>query len=76
VVTCLDGYQMARQEGAGPALGISAFASFIAGTMGIVGLMIFAAPLAQFGLKFGPLNISGLFFSADPCHFSLQRVSC
>ena len=33
VVTCLDGYQMARQGRAGPALGISAFGSFIAGTI-------------------------------------------
>ena len=47
VVTCLDGYQMARQGRAGPALGISAFASFIAGTLGIVGLMLLAPPLAE-----------------------------
>jgi len=39
VVTCLDGYQMARKGKAGPALGISAFGSFIAGTLGVVGLM-------------------------------------
>lgn len=44
VVTCLDGYQMARQGRAGPALGISAFGSFIAGTIGIIGLM-FLSPL-------------------------------
>ena len=54
VVTCLDGYEMAKQGRAGPALGIAAFGSFIAGTLGVVGLMIFAAPLAEFGLKFGP----------------------
>jgi len=36
VVTCLDGYQMALQGRAGPALGISAFGSFIAGTLGVV----------------------------------------
>lgn len=54
IVTCLDGNQMAKQGRAGPALGISAFGSFIAGTLGVVGLMIFAAPLAKFGLKFGP----------------------
>lgn len=46
VVTCLDGYQMALQGRAGPALGIAAFGSFIAGTIGIIGLMIFAGPLA------------------------------
>ena len=54
VVTCLDGYQMARQGRAGPALGISAFGSFIAGTLSILGLMLVAPPLAQMALKFGP----------------------
>jgi len=54
VVTCLDGYQMARKGRAGPALGISAFGSFIAGTITIF-LLIFLAPtLAGFALKFGP----------------------
>jgi putative tricarboxylic transport membrane protein len=54
VVTCLDGYQMARQGRAGPALGISAFGSFIAGTISVVGLMFVAPPLAELALKFGP----------------------
>ena len=36
VVTCLDGYQMARQGRVGPALGIAAFGSFIAGTIGLI----------------------------------------
>ncbi|MCJ7507537.1 MAG: tripartite tricarboxylate transporter permease [candidate division Zixibacteria bacterium] len=54
VVTCLDGYQMARQGRAGPALGIAAFGSFIAGTVGIVGLMLLAPPLVKIALKFGP----------------------
>lgn len=54
VVTCLDGYQMARQGRAGPALGISAFGSFIAGTIGVLGLMLLAQPLARAALKFGP----------------------
>ena len=54
VVTCLDGYQMARQGRAGPALGIAAFGSFIAGTLGLVGLTFVAAPLAKAALKFGP----------------------
>ncbi len=53
VITCLDGYQMARQGRAGPALGISAFGSFIGGTVGVVGLMLMAPPLATFALKFG-----------------------
>ena len=54
VVTCLDGYQMARQGRAGPALGICAIGSFIAGTLGIVGLGLLATPLARFALSFGP----------------------
>jgi putative tricarboxylic transport membrane protein len=54
VVTCLDGYQMARKGRAGPALGIAAFGSFIAGTLGVVGLMLIAPPLAEMALKFGP----------------------
>ena len=53
-VTCLDGYQMARQGRAGRALGISAFGSFIAGTLGIVGLTLMSVPLANLALRFGP----------------------
>jgi putative tricarboxylic transport membrane protein len=54
IVTCLDGYQMARQGRAGPALGISAMGSFIAGTLSVVGLMLVANPLADAALRFGP----------------------
>lgn len=54
VVTCLDGYQMARQGRAGPALGIAAIGSFIAGTVGLVGLMLFAPVLGALALAFGP----------------------
>ncbi|MGQ9695523.1 MAG: tripartite tricarboxylate transporter permease [Thermodesulfobacteriota bacterium] len=54
VMTCLDGYQMARKGRAGPALGISAFGSFIAGTLGIFGLILVAPPLVDFALQFGP----------------------
>ncbi len=64
VVTCLDGYQMARQGRAGPALGISAFGSFIAGTFGVVGLMIAAPPMARFALRFGPPEYFSLIFLA------------
>jgi putative tricarboxylic transport membrane protein len=60
VVTCLDGYEMAKRGRAGSALGIAAFGSFIAGTLGIVGLMIFAAPLARFALRFGSPEYFGL----------------
>ncbi len=54
VVTTLDGHQMALQGRSGPALGISAFASFIAGTVGVLGLMLLAPPLASLALRFGP----------------------
>ncbi len=54
VMTCMDGYQMAREGKAGRALGISAFGSFIAGTLGLIGLTLIAPPLATFALKFGP----------------------
>jgi putative tricarboxylic transport membrane protein len=54
VVTCLDGYQMARKGRAGAALGISAFGSFIAGTITIFFLIFLAPTLANFALRFGP----------------------
>jgi putative tricarboxylic transport membrane protein len=54
VITCLDGYQMARQGRAGPALGIAAIGSFVAGTVGLIGLQLIATPLANIALKFGP----------------------
>ncbi len=60
VVTCLDGYAMARKGRAGPALGISAFGSYIAGTLSVVALMFFAPPLARFALRFGPPEYSAL----------------
>jgi putative tricarboxylic transport membrane protein len=62
VVTCLDGYQMARQGRAGPALGISAFGSFIGGTLSVLGLMILAPPLAKFAIQFGPPEYFALIF--------------
>jgi putative tricarboxylic transport membrane protein len=54
VVTCLDGYQMARRGRAGPALGISAFGSFIGGTFSVIALMFLVFPLANAAVRFGP----------------------
>jgi putative tricarboxylic transport membrane protein len=54
VVTCIDGYQMARKGRAGVALGIAAIGSFVAGTVGVIGLTLFAPPIAEFALSFGP----------------------
>jgi putative tricarboxylic transport membrane protein len=53
VITCLDGYQMARQGRAGPALGMAAIASFIAGTLSLLGLTFLAAPFTDFAIRFG-----------------------
>jgi putative tricarboxylic transport membrane protein len=54
VVTAMDGYAMARQGRAGPALGISAFGSFIAGTLSVVALTFLAPLLVRVSLRFGP----------------------
>ena len=53
-ITCLDGYQMARQGRAGAALAIAAIGSFIGGTIATMGLVLVALPLTRFALKFGP----------------------
>ena len=60
VITCLDGYAMARQGRAGPALGIAAFGSFIGGTLALFGLAYLAPALAEFGLHFGPPEYAAL----------------
>jgi putative tricarboxylic transport membrane protein len=62
VVTCLDGYQMARKGRAGPALGISALGSFIGGTISIFGLVFLVFPLAQIALKLGPPEYFSIIF--------------
>lgn len=54
VVTTLDGYQMARQGRAGPALAIAAIGSWVAGTAGVVGITLLAPSLAKVALTFGP----------------------
>src|ERR1700716_2064823 len=53
VVTCIDGYQMARQGRAGPALAIAAIGSFVAGTVATLICALLAAPLAAVALKVG-----------------------
>jgi putative tricarboxylic transport membrane protein len=54
IMTCLDGYQMTRQGRAGPALGMAAIGSFVAGTVSVVLLMLLARPLIRVALEFGP----------------------
>ncbi len=60
VMTCIDGYQMAQQGRAGPALAISAIGSFVGGTIAIFGLVLIAPPLAQAALAFGPPEFASL----------------
>jgi putative tricarboxylic transport membrane protein len=62
IITCLDGFQMAKKGRAGVALGISAFGSFIAGTLGVIGLMLFAPVLGRAALSFGPPEFFALTF--------------
>jgi putative tricarboxylic transport membrane protein len=62
VVTCLDGYQMARKGRSGPALGMAAFASFIAGSFAIILLTFTATPLVRAALAFGPPEYFALTF--------------
>src|SRR5262245_26299359 len=53
-ITCLDGYEMARQGRAGPALTIAALGSFVGGIVATLGLVLLAVPLTRLALKFGP----------------------
>ena len=64
VMTAIDGYEMARNGRAGAALAISAIGSFIAGTIGVVGLTLLALPLASMALKFGPAEYAMLMILA------------
>jgi putative tricarboxylic transport membrane protein len=79
VITCIEGYQMARKGRAGPALGIAAWGSFLAGTMSIVGLMLVAVPLARAALSFGPpeyfaLMCSGLIILTNLAQGSIHKA--
>lgn len=78
IITCLDGYQMARKGRAGPALGMSAFGSFIGGTASIIGLMLLAPLLAKAALRFGPpeyfaLMLFGLSMVTYLCRGSVVK---
>jgi putative tricarboxylic transport membrane protein len=60
VITCIDGYRMARQGRGGAALGMAAFGSFIGGTVGIIGLSLVGPALARLALRFGPVELAAL----------------
>ena len=79
VVTCLDGYQMARQGRAGPALAIAAIGSFFAGCVATLIIAVAAPPLAEVALKFGPseyfsLMVFGLIAATVLAHGSLIKA--
>ena len=79
VVTAIDGYQMARQGRAGSALATAAIGSFFAGTVATVLLALFAPPLADAALSFGPaeyfsLMVLGLVASVALAHGSLLKA--
>jgi putative tricarboxylic transport membrane protein len=60
IVTTFDGYQMARQGRAGPALGIAAVGSFLGGTVAVIGLTLLAGTLAKAALSVGPAEYTAL----------------
>src|SRR5690606_4693476 len=63
VVTCLDGYQMAKRGRAGAAIAIAAIGSFVAGTFGALAIGLISMPLVEFALRFGPTeNLALLVF--------------
>jgi putative tricarboxylic transport membrane protein len=79
VVTCLDGYQMARQGRAGPALAIAAIGSFFAGCVGTLTIALFGPPLANMALKFGAaenfsLMVMGLVLAVVMASGSLLKA--
>ncbi len=72
VPTAIDGYEMAKQGRAGPALGIAAISSFVAGTLSLVGLTFFAPILANVALTFGPPEYFALMFMSLSLVISLS----
>ena len=75
VMTTIDGYEMAKNGRAGAALAVSAIGSFIAGTIGVVALTLFALPLTSMALKFGPAEYFTLMLFAMTAVSSLTGSS-
>ncbi|HEY8347277.1 MAG TPA: tripartite tricarboxylate transporter permease [Symbiobacteriaceae bacterium] len=78
VVTAIDGYKMAQKGRGGSALAIAAIGSFIAGTLGVIGLTMAGPPLAEFALRFGPpeyfaLTLVGLLLAVFLSGSSLAK---
>ncbi|MCC6198452.1 MAG: tripartite tricarboxylate transporter permease [Burkholderiales bacterium] len=75
VMTALDGYQMAKKGRAGAALAVAAIGSFIAGTISVVLLSVFALPMAALALKFGPAEYFTLMVFAMTAVAALTGAS-
>jgi len=75
VMTCIEGYAMALKGRAGAALAVSAIGSFIAGTIGVIGLTLFAVPLASMAIEFGPAEFFTLMLFAMTAVASLTGSS-
>ena len=78
VVTCIDGYQMARQGRAGPALAISAIGSFFAGTVCTLIIALFGPPIAEIAFQFRApeyfsLMLMGLVTAAVLAHGDMSK---
>lgn len=64
VMTAIDGFEMAKQGRAGPALAVAAIGSFIGGTLSVVGLTLFAPIIADYALRIGPAEYFSLMVAA------------
>ena len=75
VVTCIDGHEMAKKGRGGAALAAAAISSFVAGTLSVVGVMLFAPPLARAALAFGPPEYFALALLGFLCLSNLSGDS-
>jgi len=67
IVTCFDGFPMAKKGRVGSAIGISGLSSFFGGMVGLTGLMLLARPVSSFALRFGPPEYFGLMVFVLSC---------
>ena len=75
IVSCFDGYPMTKNGRAGPALAISAIASFIGGMIGMLFLVFLTQPIASAALKFGPAEMFSLLLFALVATITLSEGS-
>lgn len=75
IVSCFDGYPMTKQGKSGEALAISAIASFIGGTIGMIMLILLTGPIAGYALKFGPVEMFALLMFALTATITLSEGS-